>query len=162
MREPGGTTRHISVQADPFDLAAEVEKLTGGRTDIGAGVTFTGLCRDEAGQLSALELEHYPGMAEDEMTRVVDKAEQRWPLQAVGVIHRYGVIRPGEVFVLVVTASAHRGAAFEAASFLMDYLKTRAPFWKKEHPADGSSGGWVEAKALDDLAAERWSAAKSD
>ena len=105
MREPGGTTRHISVQADPFDLAAEVEKLTGGRTDIGAVVTFTGLCRDEAGQLSALELEHYPGMAEDEMTRVVDKAEQRWPLQAVGVIHRYGVIRPGEVIVLVVTAS---------------------------------------------------------
>ena len=154
-------TRHISVQAAPFDLASEVEKLTAGRTDIGAVVTFTGLCRDEAGQLSALELEHYPGMAEDEMARVVAEAEQRWPLQAVGVIHRYGVIRPGEVIVLVITASAHRVAAFEAASFLMDYLKTRAPFWKKEHLADGSSGGWVEAKAHDDLAAERWSAAQA-
>ena len=157
----GPVTRHIGVQAAPFDLAVEVEKLTKGRTDIGAVISLTGLCRDEARQLSALELEHYPGMAEDEMTRVVAEAEQRWPLQAVGVIHRYGLIKPGEVIVLVVTASAHRVAAFEAASFLMDYLKTRAPFWKKEHLAGGSSGSWVEAKAHDDLAAERWSAAQA-
>jgi molybdopterin synthase catalytic subunit len=160
MSEAGHIRRLISVQASPFDLGAEVGRLTQSRTDIGAVVTFTGLCRDEAGQLSALELEHYPGMAEDEMSRVVAQAEQRWPLQAVSVIHRYGVIRPGEVIVLVVTASVHRVAAFEAATFLMDYLKTRAPFWKKEHLADGSIGGWVEAKAHDDLAAERWSAAQ--
>lgn len=151
------TRRRISVQAQPFDLSEEAAHVAHGRTDIGAVVTFTGLCRDEGGQLSALELEHYPGMAEEEISRVVTDAEQRWPLQAVTVIHRYGKMAPGEVIVLVVTASSHRVAAFEAASFLMDYLKTRAPFWKKEHRADGSSGDWVEAKAHDDKAAARWS-----
>lgn len=150
--------RHIAVQSAPFDLAVEADRLTRGRTDIGAVVTFTGLCRDEGGQLAALELEHYPGMAEEEIGRVVEAAEQRWPLQGVTVIHRFGKIAPGDVIVLVVTASSHRVAAFEAATFLMDYLKTRAPFWKKEHLADGSSGGWVEAKAHDDAAADRWSA----
>ena len=146
----------IRIQLEDFDPQAEADALTAGRTDVGAVVTFTGLCRDEAGQLSALELEHYPGMAEDEMTRVVDKAEQRWPLQAVGVIHRYGVIRPGEVIVLVVTASVHRSEAFCAAEFLMDFLKTNAPFWKRQHLGDGTLGGWVEAKSADDAAAERW------
>lgn len=154
--------RHVAVQAEPFDLAVEAERLTGARTDIGALVTFTGLCRDEGGQLAALELEHYPGMAEEEITRVVVEAERRWPLQGVTVIHRYGKIAPGDVIVLVVTASAHRVAAFEAATFLMDYLKTRAPFWKKEHLTDGTSGGWVEAKAHDDEAADRWSKASPE
>jgi molybdopterin synthase catalytic subunit len=146
----------IRVQEAPFDPAEIAGALTAGRTDIGAVVTFTGLCRDEGGELAALELEHYPGMAEEEIGRIVAEAENRWPLQGVSVVHRHGRIRPGEVIVAVVTASAHRQAAFEAASFLMDYLKTSAPFWKKEHKADGSSGGWVAAKASDDEAAGRW------
>jgi molybdopterin synthase catalytic subunit len=103
-----------------------------------------------------LELEHYPGMAEAEITRIATEASQRWPLTGITAIHRFGKIAPGENIVLVVTASTHRQAAFEAASFLMDYLKSRAPFWKKEHLADGSSGDWVEAKASDDDAAVRW------
>jgi molybdopterin synthase catalytic subunit len=146
----------VSVQREDFDIAAEVEALTRGRADIGAVVTFTGLCRDEGGQLAALELEHYPGMAEAEIARVAAQALERWPLTGVVAIHRFGRIRPGENIVLVVTASAHRAAAFEAASFLMDYMKTRAPFWKREHRVDGTSGAWVEAKAEDDAAAERW------
>src|SRR5690606_15645556 len=108
---------------------------------------FTGLCRDEGGALAALELEHYPGMAEAEIARIARQAVDRWPLQAVTVIHRYGRIEPGANIVLVVTASPHRQAAFEAASFLMDFLKSDAPFWKKERRADGSEGDWVEAKA---------------
>lgn len=146
----------VRIQREDFDAAAEVAALTRGRTDIGAVVTFTGLCRAEGGKLAALELEHYPGMAEDEISRVVIEAQARWPLQGVIAIHRYGKIAPGENIVLVVTASSHRAAAFEAAEFLMDYLKTRAPFWKKEHNADGTSGAWVEAKDDDDRAAERW------
>jgi molybdopterin synthase catalytic subunit len=146
----------VLVQREDFDAADEARAMTSGRTDIGAVVTFTGLCRAEGGTLAALELEHYPGMAEEEMGRVAREAAARWPLQGVTVIHRYGKIAPGENIVLVVTASAHRKAAFEAADFLMDYLKTRAPFWKKEHRADGTSGGWVEAKDADDRAAERW------
>jgi molybdopterin synthase catalytic subunit len=148
----------VRVQSADFDLAAEQRRLTEGRTDIGAAVAFTGLCRAEAGALAALELEHYPGMAEEEMARVLDEARARWPLDGATLIHRHGRIRPGENIVLVITASRHRTAAFAAAEFLMDYLKTRAPFWKKEHRADGSSGGWVEAKDTDDAAAERWSA----
>ncbi|HEY1735125.1 MAG TPA: molybdenum cofactor biosynthesis protein MoaE [Methylovirgula sp.] len=144
----------LRVQKEPFDLAAEVASLTSGRTDIGALVTFTGLCRDEDGSLSALEIEHYPGMAEDEIARVVAQAGARWPLEAVLVIHRCGVIRPGEPIVLVATASRHRGEAFRAAEFLMDYLKTSAPFWKKQHGEE--AGAWVEAKAEDDSAAEKW------
>jgi molybdopterin synthase catalytic subunit len=146
----------VRIQAEDFDAAAEVAALTGGRHDVGAVVTFTGLCRDEGGRLAALELEHYPGMAEAEVARVVEEARARWPLQGVTVIHRYGKIRPGANIVLVATASAHRRAAFEAAEFLMDYLKTRAPFWKREHLKDGTTGAWVDAKAEDDAAAERW------
>jgi molybdopterin synthase catalytic subunit len=146
----------IHVQRQDFDVADEIAAITAGRTDVGAVVTFSGLCRDEAGRLAALELEHYAGMAESEIARVVEEAGRRWPLDGVTVIHRYGRIVPGENIVLVVTASAHRGAAFAAAEFLMDYLKTRAPFWKREHPADGTVGSWVEAATRDDEAAQRW------
>ncbi len=146
----------VRVQSEPFDAAAEARALTAGRRDVGAVVTFVGLCRDEGGTLAALELEHYPGMAEEEISRVMDEACARWPLAGATAIHRHGRIAPGEEIVLVVTASAHRAAAFAAAEFLMDYLKTRAPFWKKEHRTDDASGDWVAAKADDDAAAERW------
>ena len=148
--------RTVRVQADLFDVGAETAALTRGRTDIGAVVAFTGLCRDEDASLAALEIEHYPGMAEAEIARVVAEAEARWPLTGARVIHRHGRIAPGEPIVLVVTASRHRAAAFEAASFLMDYLKASAPFWKKEHRVDGAAGQWVAAKASDDAAAARW------
>ena len=152
-------TTTIRLQQDAFDVAAEVEKLARGRTDIGAVVTFTGLCRaDENGEaIAALTLEHYPGMAEAEIARHVDEACARWPLLGVTVIHRYGRIEPGEVIVLVASASSHREAAFSAASFLMDYLKTRAPFWKQMETTAGTD--WVEAKAEDDAAAKRWAGA---
>ena len=146
----------VRIQHEDFDAAAETALLTRGRTDAGAVVTFTGLCRDEQGTLTALELEHYPGMAEDEIARVAAEAEQRWPLLGATIVHRYGRIRPGENIVLVVTISSHRQAAFAAADFLMDYLKTRAPFWKKEIRADGSEDQWVEAKDADNKAMERW------
>ncbi len=146
----------VRVQADRFDPGAESDALTRGRTDIGAVVAFTGLCRDEGGLLEALEVEHYPGMAEEEIARVAAQAEANWPLSGATIIHRYGHIAPGEPIVLVITASRHRHAAFEAAAFLMDYMKTRAPFWKREHRRDGSQGGWVAAKETDDAAAERW------
>ena len=151
-----GSSTFVSVQAEPFDAAAETERLTRDQSGIGAVIAFTGLCRDEAGSLAALEIEHYPGMAEVEIGRVVDEAERRWPLAGVSVIHRFGLIKPGEGIVLVVAASRHRDAAFAAASFLMDYMKTRAPFWKKEHRVDGSSGDWVAAKDTDETAADRW------
>lgn len=147
----------VRIQREDFDLAAELAALSAGRRDIGAVVSFTGLCRDEGGTLAALELEHYPGMAEAEIARVAAQAAQRWPLLGLLAIHRYGLVRPGEQIVLVIAASAHRSAAFEAADFMMDYLKTRAPFWKREHLADGTIGGWVEAKREDDDAARRWS-----
>ncbi len=146
----------VRIQRRDFDAAAESARLTAGRSDVGAVVTFTGLCRDEAGTLAALELEHYPGMAEAEIGRIARQAAERWPVSGLTAIHRFGRIEPGENIVLVVAASAHREAAFAAASFVMDYLKTRAPFWKKEHRRDGSSGDWVEAKAADDAAASRW------
>jgi molybdopterin synthase catalytic subunit len=151
-------TTTIRLQREAFDVAAEVERMTRGRTDVGAVVTFTGLCRaDENGQpIAALTLEHYPGMAEAEIARHVEEASARWPLMGVTVVHRYGRIEPGEVIVLVATASSHREAAFAAASFLMDYLKTRAPFWKQVEAAGGTT--WVDAKTADDAAAERWSA----
>jgi molybdopterin synthase catalytic subunit len=149
-------TPTICIQAEDFDVAAELAALTAGRKDVGAAVSFVGLCRDEAGRLAALELEHYPGMAEAEVGRVATEAAGRWPLVGLTVIHRHGLIRPGEQIVLVATASEHRDAAFAAASFLMDYLKTRAPFWKREHLADGTLGPWVDAKAADDTAADRW------
>ena len=109
--------------------------------------------------MSRLEIEHYPGMAEEELARVAREAEARWPLLGVTIIHRFGTIAPGEQIVLVIAASAHRSAAFEAADFLMDYLKTRAPFWKRARLIDGSLEDWVEAKSTDDTAAARWSAA---
>ncbi|WP_445503708.1 molybdenum cofactor biosynthesis protein MoaE [Microvirga sp. G4-2] len=146
----------IRIQVEAFDAAAETEALTTGRGDIGATVAFTGFCRDEGGRLSALELEHYPGMAEAEMARIASEAETRWPLLGLTVIHRHGLIRPGEPIVLVLAGSAHRHAAFEAAAFMMDYLKTRAPFWKREHLTDGTVGAWVDAKGADDAAMERW------
>jgi molybdopterin synthase catalytic subunit len=146
----------IQVQREDFDIADEIAAVAAERTDIGAIVSFTGMCRDEEGRLTALELEHYAGMAEAEIARVVEEARGRWPLQGITVIHRYGTIAPGENIVLVVTASTHRRAAFEAAEFLMDYLKTHAPFWKREHLADGTTGTWVEAATQDDVAVERW------
>ena len=149
-------TPDIRIQSADFDVAAEIAKLTDGRSDTGAVVTFTGLCRDEGGTLSALELEHYPGMAEAEIARVAAEAEARWPITGLTAIHRFGKIAPGDDIVLVVAASAHRAAAFEAAEFLMDVLKTRAPFWKKEHRLDGTAGDWVEAKDADDAATVRW------
>ena len=149
----------IRVQAEDFEAAAEARQLSAGRADIGAIVTFVGLCRDEGGRLASLEIEHYSGMAEDELARVVAEAEARWPLLGATVIHRFGDIGVGAQIVLVVTASAHRSAAFAAADFLMDYLKTRAPFWKRAHLTDGTSEDWVEAKHGDDLAAARWGAA---
>jgi molybdopterin synthase catalytic subunit len=146
----------IRIQAGDFDLAEEVRRMTQGRSDIGAVVTFTGLCRDEGGQLSALELEHYPGMAEAEIRRIAEEASNRWPVTAICAIHRIGKIAPGGNIVLVLAASPHREAAFNAASFLMDFLKTSAPFWKREHMADGNVGEWVSAKDADDLARDRW------
>ena len=147
---------NIRVQREGFDLSEESRRLTSGRTDIGAVVAFTGYCRDEQETLAALELEHYPGMAEEEISRIVSEAAKRWPLLGLTVIHRVGQIIPGEPIVLVLSASAHRQPAFEAASFLMDFLKTRAPFWKKEHAADGRGSDWVEAKDKDDAAARNW------
>src|SRR3954451_21997794 len=133
----------IRIEAADFDVAAEIEALARERPDIGAVVTFVGLCRDEGGRLAALELEHYPGMAEAEVRRVTEEAAARWQLEGATVVHRFGRIAPGENIVLVATASSHRQAAFAAAEFLMDYLKTRAPFWKREHLVDGTAGEWV-------------------
>ena len=146
----------IRLQREDFDAAAEAAALTHGRTDVGALVTFTGLCRGaESGEpIAALTLEHYPGMAEAEIARHVEEALARWALFGVTVIHRHGRIAPGENIVLVVTASSHREAAFAAAEFLMDYLKTRAPFWKQVESKAGTA--WVEAKDADDAAAGRW------
>jgi len=147
----------VRVQTDDFDIGAEVRTLTSGRTDIGAIVTFSGVVRGEAGgrPLVSMTLEHYPGMTEAELARVEAEAQARWPLQASLIVHRVGTLAPGDNIVLVVAASPHRHAAFEAADFLMDYLKTRAPFWKKEVAADGS-GGWVDARESDDQAMKRW------
>ncbi len=153
----------IRLQREVFDVAAEAKQLTHGRTDIGAVVTFTGICRaDENGEkIAALTLEHYPNMAEAEIARHVEEARVRWPLLGVTVIHRFGRIAPGEDIVMVATASSHRQAAFAAAEFLMDYLKTRAPFWKQVEKASGKTlvKTWVEPKTSDDSAAERWSPA---
>jgi molybdopterin synthase catalytic subunit len=154
----------VRLQREPFDTASEAAKLRHGRGDIGAVVTFTGICRrDEAGApLAAMSLEHYPGMAEAEITRHVEEAERRWPLLGVTVVHRYGRLEPGEDIVLVVTAAAHRHDAFAAAEFLMDYLKTRAPFWKQIEFAPGKPGEqtsgkiWADAKQSDDALADRW------
>ena len=151
----------VSVQMADFDIAAEIDALVGADLEVGAVVSFTGLVREmtEAGAISALELEHYPGMTERALKAIVAEAHARWPLQGVRVIHRHGALAPGDRIVLVLTASRHREAAFEAAAFLMDYLKTRAPFWKKEAGAAGAT--WVDAREDDDRAAEKWAVDRS-
>ncbi len=147
----------VRVQTADFDVGDETRRLTAGRSDIGAIVTFTGTVRGGAGNdaITAMTLEHYPGMTEDELARVETEACARWPLQATLIIHRVGELRPGDNIVLVIAASAHRQASFQAAEFLMDYLKTRAPFWKKETAADGTAH-WVDARESDEAATERW------
>jgi molybdopterin synthase catalytic subunit len=152
----------VRITTTPIDPAAETAALSTGRRDVGAVVAFSGICRDdEAGEkIKALVLEHYPGMAEAEIERHVQEAATRWPLKGVRVVHRTGRIEPGETIVLVATASAHRQAAFAAAEFLMDYLKTRAPFWKKVEGTGVTH--WVEARAADDRAAARWKPAARD
>lgn len=148
----------VRVQEAEFDAAKDVQALTAGRTDVGAVVTFTGLVRGDAHgrALSSMTLEHYPGMTEAELARVEAEARQRFELIDCLIVHRFGELQPGDPIVLVVTLSAHRQAAFEAASFLMDYLKTRAPFWKKETGVDGT-GAWVDAREDDSAAEARWS-----
>ena len=144
----------VRIQREDFDVGAEIAKLSRGRTDIGAVATFTGICRGD--DIVAMTLEHYPGMAEAEIARHVEEAQQRWPLAGVTVVHRFGRLLPGEEIVLVATAAAHREPAFAAAEFLMDYLKTRAPFWKQIEYTDRTA--WVAAKESDDRSADRWSA----
>jgi molybdopterin synthase catalytic subunit len=147
----------IRIQDADFDIGREISALTKARTDIGAVVSFTGICRGSEGgeAIAALTLEHYPGMAEAEIMRHAETAMSRWPLTGLTVIHRFGRIKPGENIVLVLTASAHRQAAFQAAEFLMDYLKANAPFWKREESQGGAN--WVDARSHDDAAAARWS-----
>jgi molybdopterin synthase catalytic subunit len=151
----------VRVEREDFDVGAELARLTAGRTDIGAVVTFCGTVRGGSGAdaITAMTLEHYPGMTEAELARVEAEAAKRWPLQASLIVHRIGTLKPGDNIVLVVTASAHRQAAFAAAEFLMDYLKTRAPFWKKEMRADGHAR-WVAARECDTQAAGRWEEAR--
>ena len=146
----------VRIQTQDFDIAQEIGALTQGRVDIGAVVSFTGLCRDEGGRLSALELEHYPGMAERAIRTIAEQAVQRFALNGITAIHRHGAIPPGGNIVLVVATAPHRQAAFDGAAFLMDYLKTDAPFWKKEHLKDGGAGEWVTAKDADDAAKAKW------
>ena len=150
------TAATIRIQEADFDIAQEIAAQTSGRSDVGAVVTFSGICRgSENGEpIAALTLEHYPGMAEAEIKRHTDEAMSRWPLTGLTVVHRVGRIRPGENIVLVLAASQHRQAAFAAAEFLMDYLKANAPFWKREESAKGTS--WIEARDHDDAAAARW------
>jgi molybdopterin synthase catalytic subunit len=144
----------IRLQQEDFDIGAEIAQLKDGRSDIGAIVTFTGTVRDQGGAVDEMTLEHYPGMTEAELQRAEAEALARWKLQASLVVHRYGTLKPGDNIVLVVTASEHRDAAFDAARFLMDYLKTRAPFWKRESGPGGTR--WVEASKDDDASAARW------
>ncbi len=137
-------TPTIRVQAEDFDAAAETDALTDGRTDVGAVASFIGLVRGEGERLSALELEHYPGMAEQQLASIAQQAKETWPVDGLTVIHRHGTIPVGGQIVLVIATSRHREAAFDAARFIMDYLKTDAPFWKKEHAMDGTATTWVE------------------
>lgn len=147
----------IAIQTEPFDINAEMAFLTEGQSDVGAVVTFTGICRED-NSLDALELEHYPGMAENELHLIVDEAFSKWPLQGTVVVHRVGKLNVSEHIVLVATASSHRHAAFDSANFIMDFLKSKAPFWKKEHPKSGTSGDWVDAKESDQKILDRWRA----
>jgi molybdopterin synthase catalytic subunit len=144
----------VAVQSEPFDLGAEVAGFTSGVKGAGAVVSFTGLVRDEGGSLSGMEIEHYPGMTEKAIRGIAEEAVRRWSLADVLVIHRFGKLAPGEAIMMVATAAPHRGDAFAAAEYLMDYLKSRAPFWKKELSGDGAS--WVAAKDADEDALKRW------
>jgi molybdopterin synthase catalytic subunit len=146
----------IRVQREDFDVGAEIAQLTDGRRDIGGVVTFVGLVRDMAGaeKIGAMTLEHYPGMTEKQLAEIEAEAQRRWPLSASLIVHRYGRLEPGDRIVLVIAASAHREAAFEACHFLIDWLKTKAPFWKLEDTGKGAQ--WVAAEARDDAAAARW------
>ena len=146
----------IKVQREDFDIGAELASLTEGKTGIGGLASFVGLVRDLAdqGAVSVMTLEHYPGMTEKRLVEIEAEARARWPLDSVLIIHRYGKLEPGERIVLVATTSAHRQAALESCAFLIDWLKTKAPFWKLEQGAKGAA--WVEAKASDDRAAEKW------
>lgn len=146
----------IMVQLEDFDQSAEINLMTKGHTDIGAVATFTGLCRGEGDTLNALELEHYPGMAESEIKSAAEEAVARWPIDGLTVIHRYGKIAPGAQIVLVIATSRHRDAAFDGARYVMDFLKTNAPFWKKEHRVDGGDASWVDAREEDEEAKKRW------
>ncbi|HYD31725.1 MAG TPA: molybdenum cofactor biosynthesis protein MoaE [Azospirillaceae bacterium] len=146
----------VRVQREDFDVGAEIAALTRGQTHIGGLASFVGFVRDQAGgePITAMTLEHYPGMTERQLQAIDEEARRRWPLDATLIIHRHGRLEPGEQIVLVLTASAHRQAAFESCQFLMDWLKTKAPFWKLEETPSG--GHWVDAKETDDAAAERW------
>lgn len=144
----------VSVQSEDFDINAEIEALRRGNLGVGAIVTFTGTVRDIGGTLKTMTLEHYPGMTESELERIAQEAEKKWPLFGSRVIHRYGDLAPGDNIVLVITLSAHRQAAFEAAEFLMDFLKSKAPFWKKEETSKGAN--WVDARETDEAALKRW------
>jgi molybdopterin synthase catalytic subunit len=146
----------IKIQQEDFDVGAELVALTAGRTDVGGVASFIGLVRDMAGgaEVGAMTLEHYPGMTEKKLAEIEAEAQRRWPLQATLIIHRYGRLQPGDRIVLVATASPHRQAALEACAFLIDWLKTKAPFWKLEETAAGPQ--WVAARDSDDDAAERW------
>ncbi|MEM8570378.1 MAG: molybdenum cofactor biosynthesis protein MoaE [Pseudomonadota bacterium] len=148
----------VRVQREDFDLGVELTTLRSGRHEIGALVSFTGLVRElaDGAPISGMELEHYPGMTERALRQIEIDAAARWPLQASLIIHRYGPLAPGDQIMMVATASAHRQVAFEAAEFLMDYLKSRAPFWKKEQT--GSGGHWVDARTTDEAALQRWAA----
>ncbi|WP_375688797.1 molybdenum cofactor biosynthesis protein MoaE [Pseudooceanicola sp. LIPI14-2-Ac024] len=145
---------HVTVQSQPFDLGAISAAFAAGRHDMGAVVTFTGIVRDDAGTLDRMEIEHYPGMTERAIEAIAAEAKERWSLGDVLVIHRHGTLRPGELIMMVATAARHRGDAFAAAEFLMDYLKSRAPFWKKEFTRDGAT--WVAARDEDEDALSRW------
>ena len=151
----------VRVQTEDFDIGAEIEALKAGRSDIGAIVAFVGTVRDHAGgrKVEEMLIEHYPGMTETELRRIEKEASERWPLQASLILHRHGSLEPGDTIVLVLTASEHRETAFRAAEFLMDYLKTNAPFWKRERGPDGSH--WVEANRRDEIAGQRWDTPKN-
>lgn len=145
----------IRVQPQPFDYGAECNAFAQGATDAGAIVTFAGIVRDEGGTLSAMEIEHYPGMTERALSAIEAEARSRWQLSDALILHRHGPLVPGETIMMVATAARHRADAFAAAEFLMDYLKSRAPFWKKETTASGSTG-WVAARDADEAALKRW------
>jgi len=152
----------IKVQVEPFDAGKEIARLTSGNTSIGGVVSFVGTVREMSGgtAIKSMTLEHYPGMTEQALSEIEDQANNRWPLEASLIIHRYGKLMPGEGIVLVITASAHRKAAFEACEFLMDWLKTKAPFWKLEE--NDAGGTWVDAREEDTVATLKWAAEDAD